>query len=296
MLLAIIAKSRMAGKTDDDSEASQMTPNSRILSFDNLTPSDKAAVYRRRVITVSSQTLQEAIAGNDRPKVGPQTFKALSICRTLDDRNPRLKTEADIQQPKTADLPILEEGKRSAAGTQGTHSQSPQNDKRMPVKAARISPLEIKVDSHSPNSRKDRQIQEVLERIVQKDREARELSQGILRKQSLDRKAFDRTKTYDQKSPASRKERSLNFTSARQSHTDRKHPIKSNLRLQPIAVADDASKDILAKSSPMDIRFSTPSYGGQSKVKRFKVVSAKGGTDCSKAAGGEGGTASTHDY
>lgn len=112
-------------------------------------------------------------------------------------------------------LPTIESGHKDALFQ--LSSESP-TDKKNRAPALKSSFLTRMVPSDEVSKKRDRQIKEILERIVLKEKESKENS---VYKKVTEGIVFNRTKTIDQKTPQNksgyRRELSLNFQSARNS-------------------------------------------------------------------------------
>lgn len=262
-----------------------------------------AGIYKRRVISIGSSALHDAILGDKYSHRHLKMFKTTEDTNT-DDKSSKHKSNIDAENtPKT--LPLLDVTKRSMI--MQTHSSGKSNDNSpqpiMPIKPTKISNFSKYGESNSP-PRKDRQIQEVLERIIQKDRESREISGSVILKQTKDSQKLTRTKTIEhplsvgRKSP--RHESKFTFSSSRKSHALAALKPKLNIQLVSTRGHETSRSTDLRKSSlarKVKEQVTTPTNNYFKEGKKFKVVSAKERKSSqNKHITQEGGTISTQDF
>lgn len=274
----------------------------------SLTSIDDVAGHRRAyvggMINNSGGTLYDDMNINKNWKLRKQ-LKPVKRSNNIEDYNDKIsKFSVDMNSDETPkSLPVIEVIKKSTM--MQTHSNGNSTDsktiKKIPVKSSKISQWG-KYSEKVSQPKKNRHIQEFLERIMQKDKEERELSQSVIVKQNKDGEKFSRSQSIEPGSvrrSTQKQEGRFNFTSSRQPET-----IKSNNRgNDPIASIDtnkrseyrELGKGFLNKVKPKCSN--SPDVYYQNDLKKFKVVSKK---DRDLAKTGkcvqEGGTVSTQDY
>ena len=274
-----------------------------LTSIDN-EASHRSRMYVRGMINNSGGTLHDDMIINKGWKSRRQ-LRALKGVRTIVDSNDRYsKFSVDMNSEKTPKtLPFIDVAKQSLI-TQ-TYSSGKRSDsktiKKVPVKSSKISQWS-KYDENESPPKKNRHIQEFLERIMQKDKEARELSQSVIAKQNKDGDKFSRAQTLEPESArrsTQKQEVRFNFTSVRQPEI-----IKNNHRVNghiSIDINEQKEYKELRKSSLIDAKPKCPNspnvYHHKSHHKKFKVVSNKDRdfVQTGKSVQ-EGGTVSTQDY
>lgn len=267
------------------------------------TPVDiKSSIYKRRIVSIGSSALQDAIVGCD-----TKSRKQLKVVKTLEDGNDKTnKPSIDFDSDNTPGiLPFIEVIKKSVImQTQGSNSSridSPPQ-RSSPIKSGKLSKWNNPGDCGSP-TKKDRQIQEVLERIVQRDKEARELSGSVLMRQSIEGAKFSRTKTIENSASNARslprKVPKFNFATSRQSPTHGAPKLKLDRHLVSVDIEENSESQKWRKLSLANKTKDKVSskFNSNGATKKFKVVSAKTReASNNKQSTQEGGTISTQDY
>lgn len=260
--------------------------------------------YVRGMVNNSGGTLYDDMNINKDWKLRKQQ-KPVKGSNNIEDSNDKnSKFSVDMNSDKTPkSLPFTEVAKKSTM--MHTHSSGNSSDsktiKKIPVKSSKISQWG-KYSEKVSQPKKNRHIQEFLERIMQKDKEERELSHSVVVKQNKDGEKFSRSQSIEPESvrkSTQKQEVRFNFTSSRQPKI-----LKSNSRENdPIASNDtnkrseytELGKSFLNKVKPKSSNSQNGYY--QKGHKKFKVVSKK---DRDLAKTGkcvqEGGTVSTQDY
>lgn len=306
--MAFIIHNRRKNNCNFSIHSIDASPYKQIVAIKSLafldTPIEaNAGIYKRRVISIGSSALHDAIIGDKNSHRQLKMFKTTEEFNT-DDKISKHKTDFDAEStPKT--LPVLDVTKRSIIIQ--THSSGKSKDTSpqpiIPIKPTKISNFSKYGDSNSP-PRKDRQIQEVLERIVQKDRESKEISSSVILKQTKDSEKVGRTNTIEHPLSSGRKsprhESKFTFSSSRKSHGLAALKPKLNIQLVSTRGHETSRSTDLRKSSlarKLKEHTKTPTNNYFKEGKKFKIVSAKDRkSNQNTHITQEGGTVSTQDF
>lgn len=284
-----------------------------ITSIDDRTNSPLQGKKMQSLAT--SSVIGEPRSSSNLPRPA-RTFNILKEHRTVDDRYQSSgSNHSKINSTQNA-LPQLTPTRRNGAGMApnfGFQAETPR--KKQPVKLPKVSIWGKYVPADNPIRKDKPMMQEVLERIVMKDREKREMSEGIYRKASrLHGERTGRTRTLKTNSPVNdyrvKQEFSLNFSSARNSTFE--HPGEQALQDKSLDVThilikgSDMTQSLL-RPEPLEDRanqrFSDPAESELPKdKKKLKVKVTSRYRDKNlvpvkpTVLNQEGGTMSTHEY